>query len=278
MTIIRRVVLIAALMLPCTPGYAAEETPPAQPTLQNDSGAGDLLVAPTRVVLEGRNRAAEIVLNNRANKEATYRVSFLHLRMKEDGSYEEISEETAKNSLRIADDLLRYSPRQVTLKPGESQIVKIVLRKPEGLADGEYTSHLLFRAVPDLPTGEDVEAKQAQSDQIAIKLIPVYGVSIPVLVRAGEGRSDVTLEVVGRTADNLTLAIHRNGGRSAYGDITITQNDGKNIVGQAKGVSILSYLDKRIISVPLTGAAGALNVEFRQPTSGHDTVSSITAN
>ena len=36
--------------------------------------AGDLLVAPTRIVLDGR-RGAEVILNNIGSEEATYRIS-----------------------------------------------------------------------------------------------------------------------------------------------------------------------------------------------------------
>ena len=44
-----------------------------------------------------------------------------------------------------AADLVRYSPRQVELAPGEVQTVRIQIRKPEGLKDGEYHSHLVFQ-------------------------------------------------------------------------------------------------------------------------------------
>jgi len=38
------------------------------------AGIGDLLVAPTRIVLDGR-RGAEVILNNIGDEPATYRVS-----------------------------------------------------------------------------------------------------------------------------------------------------------------------------------------------------------
>lgn len=254
---------ILILLAVASPSFA-QTTPPQ--TLESQGGAGDLLIAPTRVVLEGRMRAGEIILSSRASKDATYRISLTHLRMKEDGSYEEISEQDAKNSIKTADDLLRYSPRQVTLKPGESQVVKVMLRKPEGLADGEYTSHMLFRAVPDdLATGENVEAQTTQGDQISIKLIPVYGVSIPVLVRVGETAMQSSLALHARSADSVTLVVGRNGTRSVYGDITITQGKPDNVVGILKGVSVLSYLSKRQVTIPLTNATAApLTAEYRE--------------
>jgi len=51
-----------------------------------------LMVTPTRIVFEGRVRTQEVNLLHRGEKETTYRISFQHMRMKPDGSYEEIQE------------------------------------------------------------------------------------------------------------------------------------------------------------------------------------------
>ena len=44
----------------------------------------------------------------------------------------------------FADGMLSWSPRQITLQPGTAQVVRLMVRKPEGLAEGEYRSHLDF--------------------------------------------------------------------------------------------------------------------------------------
>ena len=49
-----------------------------------EAGVGDLLVAPTRIVLDGR-RGTEIVLNNVGDEPATYRISVEFRRMTADG-------------------------------------------------------------------------------------------------------------------------------------------------------------------------------------------------
>ncbi len=226
-------------------------------------GAGDLLVAPTRVVFEGRSRSAEIILNNKGSKEATYRISFTHLRLEADGNYTELSPEEAKAGLKIADDLLRYSPRQVTLKPGESQIIKMMLRKPEGLANGEYVSHLLFRAVPDMATGEDVEAAGTSGDKISVKLIPVYGVSIPIIVRNGETSASAKLQDITLYENTLSLNIIRSGNKSLYGDIIITSGTNE-VLGQLRGVGVFAYNDRRQVSIPVSKSEKPLKIVYRE--------------
>ena len=49
------------------------------------AGVGDLLVAPTRIVLDGR-KGTEIILNNIGDEPATYRVSVEFRRMTADGN------------------------------------------------------------------------------------------------------------------------------------------------------------------------------------------------
>ncbi len=258
--------IVAALLIAqanVAPVYGADE-PATPPTLATSSGAGDLLVAPTRVVLEGRTRAVEVVLNSKSNQDATYRISFTHLRMKEDGTYEELTEEAAKSTLKTADDIVRYSPRQVTLKPGETQVVKVMMRKPEGLADGEYTSHLLFRAVPDMATGEDVEKQKTEDGKISIRLIPVYGVSIPVLVRQGDLSAQAKLENATINNGQLSVTLTRTGTKSVFGDVIATQSGSKNVVGQLRGIGIMAYNNKRNVSFPVTAASGPITIEYRE--------------
>ena len=58
------------------------------------AGVGDLLVAPTRLVLDGR-RGAEIILNNIGDEPATYRVSVEFRRMTEKGDLVDVTTPSA---------------------------------------------------------------------------------------------------------------------------------------------------------------------------------------
>ena len=84
---------------------------------------GGLLVAPTRLVFEGRVRNAELSLVNTGSDITTYRIEFVRLRMREDGSFENV--DAAGPGERFSDELVRYSPRQVTLEPGVPQAIRL---------------------------------------------------------------------------------------------------------------------------------------------------------
>src|SRR5678816_205587 len=78
------------------------------------AGVGDLLVAPTRIVLDGR-KGAEIILNNIGEEPATYRVSIVFRRMTEDGGLVDVEQPTAED--QKAADMIVYAPRKVVLPP-----------------------------------------------------------------------------------------------------------------------------------------------------------------
>lgn len=145
---------------------------------------GDLLVAPTRVIINGAGNA-EVVLSNIGDKPATYRISLELRRMEESGDFSEVDETAATESERAARDMVRFAPRRVTLLPGQPQAVRLSVRPPEGLPDGEYRVHMSFRAIPAAQPAETAEEAAIPASGVSIKLTPIYGITIPVFVRQG---------------------------------------------------------------------------------------------
>ncbi len=231
--------------------------------------AGDhLSVTPTRVVFDGRTRSAQILLINQGTAAQTYRISLIRMRMTEDGRIEEITD--PEPPAASADPLLRYAPRQVSLEPGVAQTVRLLLRKPADLAAGEYRSHLLLRAVPPQDAGHSIESLQTGERQIGFQLTPIYGVSIPVIVRHGDLPAAVALadpELLaadGEVPRTLSLRLERRGERSVYGDLTVTwipSGGGLGIVvREVKGVAVYTPNPSRTLRLTLPPPAG---VELR---------------
>ncbi|MDA0902162.1 MAG: hypothetical protein O3B09_01970 [Proteobacteria bacterium] len=222
-----------------------------------------LTVAPTRVEFEGRQRTSEVKLINKANVTTTYRISLQHLRMKDDGSYEQIEEGEA-NGEKFVDDIIRYSPRRVTLKPKEIQIIRLMIRKPKGMEAGEYRSHMLFQEEADPSFGADIEKKKGSGDgKIQIVLKPLFGISIPIIVKHGDISASAELEVAElrteKTADGedkiLTVNVKRSGNGSIFGNIIATfkpdGSDQEYEVGFMSGVSALYPYKNRMVSARL---------------------------
>ena len=272
-----------ALLLAAARAFAQVPAATPTPVPPGTGGAGDLLVAPTRVTLEGRVRSAEITLVNIGRETATYRVSLLHLAMTDSGELKEI--EKPEPGAPFADELVRFSPRQVTLAPNASQIVRLQLRLPADLPAGEYRSHLLFRAIPkeDVAPERRIENKgETKTGELSVQLIPIYGLSIPLIVRHGPasatpGLSDLIFEpaqAAGKEGPALRCRLTRAGSQSIYGNIAVTFRPAQgaaHVVGTLNGVAVYPPLAARSVRIPLQAPPGVslfggrLEVAFSKP-------------
>ena len=211
---------------------------------------GDLLITPRRIVFEGSKRSMDLNLANTGKDTATYAVSLVQMRMNEDGSFETITEPDPDQ--RFADRFIRYFPRTVTLGPNEAQVVKIQVIRSNEMTPGEYRSHFYFRSVPKVtPLGEEEASKDTTS--ISVRLIPIFGITIPAIIRSGETNatvklSDLSLELVNDTLPRISMVFNRTGNMSVYGDISVDHisTQGKiTRVGIANGVAVYTPNVKR---------------------------------
>ena len=204
---------------------------------------GNLLITPRRVVFEGSKRSMDLNLANTGQDTATYAISIIQIRMKEDGGFETITEPDPDQ--RFADRFIRYFPRSVTLGPDEAQVVKVQLIRSGELVDGEYRSHIYFRAIPDrAPLGE--EEKLRDTTSISVRITPVFGITIPLIIRKGESTARVTLsdlafEITDEGEPGISFIFNRTGNMSVFGDITVDHISTRGEitrVGMANGVAV----------------------------------------
>lgn len=240
---------------------------------------GNLLITPRRVVFEGTKRSFDLNLANIGKDTATYVISVVQIRMNEDGGFEIIT--VPDQGQNFADRNLRFYPRSVVLPPNEAQVVKVQLLKTAQLAPGEYRSHFYFRSVPKVnPLGE--EKPEAEATAISVKLTPIFGITIPVIIRIGEPSTRATLSelIVEETPEGspeLRLTFNRTGNFSVYGDLTVdhVSSSGRvSRVASANGVAVYTPNTVRHFHVGLnsiTGVdlrSGKLVVTYSAPNDG----------
>lgn len=225
-----------ALLLPNAPSHAA----------------GDLLVAPTRVVLDG-SRGTEVVLNNIGSTPATYRISLEVKRMTGAGGLLEIEETDANAAERAALEMISFSPRRVTLPPNQPQVIRVGVRLPEGIAPGEYRAHMLFRAIPD--TVAATAPASGNAGGVNIALTPIYGITIPIIVRVGElsATAQIGKAWIGDEdgQPHFTFDLARSGNRSVYGDIEVTRPGVKDPLFLARGIAVYPEVTDRRVAIPV---------------------------
>lgn len=216
----------------------------------NTYAQGNLLITPRRVVFDGSTRSIVLNLANSGQDNATYLISIVQIRMTEDGQFETITEPDPGQ--RFADRFIRYFPRSVNLAPGEAQVVKVQVTRRSQLEEGEYRSHFYFRAVPKAsPLGED-DSTQVR-DAISVQLTPVFGITIPVIIRVGEPTTSVTLSdlefrMVNDTDPQLEMTFHRSGNMSVYGNLSVDHISPSGTITRvaiANGIAVYTPNTKR---------------------------------
>ncbi|MDX2443532.1 MAG: hypothetical protein QNK30_06995 [Bacteroidales bacterium] len=227
----------------------------------NTIAQGNLLVTPRRVVFDGSKRSITLNLANIGSDTATYAISLVQIRMTKEGAFETITEPDPGQN--FADKNLRYFPRSVTLPPNEAQVVKVQLMKANQLSPGEYRSHFYFRSVPKVnPLGE--EQVVADTTAISVQLTPVFGITIPAIIRKGESNTKVSLSNLSLkdVEDNnpaFSMQFNRTGNFSVYGDLTVDHVSPQGIttrMGLANGIAVYTPNTERSFQFKLSNESG----------------------
>lgn len=239
---------------------------PAAPALAQ----GDLLVAPTRVILDGR-RGTEVILSNIGSEEATYRVELELRRMTPEGGLVDVDPQDVNEAERAALDMIRYAPRRITLPPGQPQAVRLSARPGVDLPEGEYRVHMAFRAIPRPPS---LTAAEEETEGLRLRLVPVYGVTIPVIVRHGRLEATAALEeprmVQAGDEAELRVSIARQGQASTYGDLQVLRQGSGEVLYTARGLAVYAEVPRREFALPLAQdelarLTGPVRIEYREP-------------
>jgi hypothetical protein len=281
---------LACVAVLASGGVAAQQAGPAPASPQpapelpvgSVGGMGDINLFPKRIVIDGRQRIATVGLYNKVAVAGEYEIGVDDKAMTPDGRLVELvdADPALRARVQTASAMLRWSPRRLTLQGNESQTVRIMARTPPDLPPGEYRSHFMAIAVPPaeaLGNSIDDAVGTGQGDRaIGVRIIPRFGISIPVIVRVGQttlavGLRDLAIVAPPQGGRAVAFTITRSGTRSAFGDIVVTAAGAKKPVAEIKGIGVYAEIDSRKVIVPIdpatdprTFASGAkLTVTYR---------------
>ena len=255
---------LAALLLVAGGQSAAAQSGSTgtEPPEGSVGGMGDINLYPRRVVLQGRDRITTVGLYNRAAAEGNYEIELSDRIMLTSGELVDLAdagEGAARARLNSATEMLRWSPRRIALPPNESQTIRIMARIPPDLPAGEYRTHFsVMQVPPGADGGVSIEqaSGQRKSGAIGVRIVPRFGISIPVIVRVGDttlevGLRDLAVKPIGDGRSAVTFTITRSGTRSAFGNITVTPAGSGKAIATVKGVGVYPEIDERFMTVPV---------------------------
>ncbi len=219
--------------------------------------ADAISVTVKRVIFEGPKRAEVITIINNSDREETYRLSWSHFKMTQSKSLVAVPEDNLPPEIRPVVDMVRFSPRRFTIPPRGSQQVRMALRTPANLADGEYRSHLSIRPEESV---SDFKDRTSGEQQPGVSLRMLAGVSMPIIVR--KGALDVNVDIENLSAVDqgreifTSFTMNRQGSKSSYGDLDFICNDkngtGGYVLKFTRGFSIYEETDKRNVKIRIS--------------------------
>lgn len=224
-----------------------------------------LAVTPTIIVIEGRDRFADVNLINTGDGPVTYDMNWRFFTMAgKDIGYKAVVESITDFDLS---QNIVFSPKKVTLEPKVRQKVRIALRlKGEPPAPGDYRAHLEFmgssgaaikeKAEKSKPKGEDSSGVRGQAVGLGINV----GYSIPVIYRVGESTVKPVIggvAVEAGKAGKLYAKVEVSRTEGPYGVIgrlLIYHIEGgkKTKIGEVSNANIFPEITSRTYNVPLS--------------------------
>jgi fimbrial chaperone protein len=230
-------------------------------SLAAQSAWANLLINPTRVQFNANDRTADITLINTSNFTTTYRLEWLEKKAKINGGYFDLTAAEAA-SFPMSSNMIRFSPKQVTLKAGERQVVKLAIRRPQNLAAGEYRSHLQFKALPPKTPEEGFNPNSAST---AVNI--VLNFAIPVVVQQGTLQYDVAAANArisynpSQKNGSVDVDLTRSGTHSVIGTLNAywTPNGGREtLIAKAGDYNFWPELNATTVSLAWVGADFAI--------------------
>lgn len=216
-------------------------------------GGSSLLISKTRIVFEKRYRADTIFLKNTGDAAGKFRVFLANKEMGTDGHIRDIANPSPEDL--AVKKMIRFSPRLVALKPGATQTIRIMARKPKDLASGEYRCHLTFQGRTEQPVASG--GSGTPQGQVGVRFTPILEYSIPIIIRHGELQaaarigdiSFVTSKNSGKS--KLRIILEREGNRSLYGDMEVFMVNNKERIGLLKGIALYTTVPSRPVTLPI---------------------------
>ena len=229
-------------------------------------------IIPRKIVMDSRDRSAEITILNLFDAEGTFRIDIVYNKQNEDGTYTVMEEPLDVNF--DASKVVRFSPRQFTLPPKGRQKIRISLRKPADLPEGEYRFHvkaLRFAALDGVPKAG------SSGGGTSISMVMNLGVTIPVVVRHGDLESDAQFENVRLVSGSKTesgrpelqMVIKREGTQSTIGSLSAfwepKGSSESDRIGYIDNMNLFTDITQRQVVLPLRyipQGSGAIRLRY----------------
>lgn len=230
-----------------------------------------LTLTPTMIVLEGRDRYADLNVINNGDTRMNYTVFWRFFRQNDVlGNY--FDADKSLTDFDITKNIV-FTPKRMAVESQEMQKVRLGLRlKGEPPTPGDYRAHLEVREKPDASTNAipgKAAGQSAGRNVVGVGLN--VGFSIPVIYRVGEPDvgaeiGTVTTKINKNGQIELTVPVSRIPAESKFsllGEFQIFYNDQK--IGEQKNSNVFPEAKSRDFKITLNAKSlnsGSLRIVY----------------
>lgn len=236
------------------------------------SSAHAVRITKSRLEFNPGTRSDSFHIINNTGKPQTYRLEWIKYRMKEIGGLEKLTPENENDfGILWGEKMLRVAPKRITVAPGQSQIIRVALRRKKDMSKQEHRAHL--HIIQELSTPDYGQKPKNKNGSSAI-LSFEQATAIPLIIRGGQSQAQakITDGFLKATEKGLQInyTLHRIGEGSLYGDFDFTclddQSDDNTVIGQIGGIAIYPEINKRHLKYTIPKQDGKMppcqNVEI----------------
>ena len=213
------------------------------------SAFANLSLTPQRIELNNSNRMQSVLLINEAKEVVTYRLGFRYQSMDSSGGLQAVTPEEEK-LMKPIEQMVMFSPKQVTLQPNKTQTVKFTFRNISTATLDEYNSFIVFQELDNSPKIPQLSDQPAEGE-VAIKVKPLFKISIPIFVSNANNTTQSTAEIANLKIDKdlnvLTFDVNNTGKYSLTGRVVAKFFKDKKLLGEfeQKGITMFNPLKTR---------------------------------
>lgn len=226
----------------------------------NSIAHAEILISPTRAIVTMDEKNTTLTLRNTSDGARTYRLFWEDKRISQStGRYEPVQ---ASEDWPSAKDMIRFSPRQISVGAGENQTVRLSFRPPSDIKTGEYRSHLRLQVVgKDSDPSAVFKMDHPNNDGVNFELFMQMSFSVPVIARVGLQPPEVSISKVQvmpaeegqRMGLNVTL--DRHGLASSFGDLVVEMQQSSDsvveLIGKLEDVHIFPEISSKTVRIPI---------------------------
>lgn len=194
------------------------------------AAGGAIQLSSVRLTVEPRQRTAGVTLSNQTAEPQRYRVSVIDMMMDETGRIVKKDDKQVPHA-HSARDWVIATPASISLDPGKSQKIRLLVRRPPGLTDGEYRVHLRVAQQPPADAAGGLRDDSSARGGLQFSITTVHATVLPVFVRHGQTQSSATIGGAHLLGDEgrMSLDLRRTGNASFRGFLRATAGDAEPV-------------------------------------------------